>query len=155
MPPVHSPANLSTCTPPMRWRNQAGEDEKAVAMQDILQPLVHKAAVLGLRVNVARTGLCIGDPAELRLMADGQIGIYAPVRRRFLGVFPRRVLLHLGQLGPAASGVIGDAMQRGQHLRVRIVGLTPEHLSSANGPEVYISIWGDAQRLMPFVHAPA
>ena len=102
---------------------------------------------MGLRVNIARTGLCIGDPAELRLLADGQIGIFAPVRKRVLGIIPRRVLLHLGNLGPAAVAIIGEAIQQGQHLRVRIVGLTPEHLSSSAGPEVHISIWGDAARL--------
>ena len=118
-------------------------------MQDILQPIIHKAPVLGLRVNVARTGLCIGDPAELRLLEDGQIGIFAPVRKRLLGLIPRSVLLHLGHLGPQASAIIGDAIHHGHHLRVRIVGLTPEHLSPVAGPEVHISIWGDAQRLQP------
>lgn len=124
-------------------------------MQDIMQPLIHKAPVLGLKVNVTRTGLCIGDPAELHLLPDGQIGIYAPARQRFLGIIPRKVLLHLGQLGPAATAIIGEALQRKIHLRVRIVGLTPEHLSASTGPEVYISIWGDAQRLQPLLHAPA
>lgn len=116
-------------------------------MQDILQPIIHKAPVMGLRVNVTRTGLCINDPAELRLLTDGQIGIFAPVRKRFLGIIPWRSEAHLGHLGPAAVAIIGEAIQQGQHLRVRIVGLTPEHLSASTGPEVHISIWGDAARL--------
>ena len=116
-------------------------------MQDILQPIIHKAPVMGLRVNVARTGLCIGDMAEMRLLTDGQIGIFAQVRKRFLWVFSWRTEAHLGHLGPAAVAIIGDAMHQGQHLRVRIVGLTPEHLSTSAGPEVHISIWGDAARL--------
>lgn len=124
-------------------------------MQDIMQPLIHKAPVMGLRVNVTRTGLCIGDQAELRLLPDGQIGIYAPVRRRILGLIPRQVLLHLGQLGPQATAIIGEAMRHEMHLRVRIVGLTPEHLCGEAGPEIYISIWGDAQRLGAMVQALA
>ncbi len=116
-------------------------------MQDILQPIIHKAPVMGLLVNVTRTGLCIGDPAELRLLTDGHIGIFALARQRLLGIFPRKAMQHLGHLGPAAVAIIGEAMQQGQHLRVRIVGLTPEHLSASTGPEIHISVWGDALRL--------
>ena len=116
-------------------------------MQDILQPIIHKAPVMGLRVNVTRTGLRIGDAAQLHLLTDGQIGIFAKGRKRLLGIFPRKVLLHLGHLGPAAVAIIGGAIAQGQHLRVRIVALTPEHLSKEAGPEVHISIWGDALRL--------
>ena len=116
-------------------------------MQDMLQPLLHKAPVLGLRVNVNRTGLCIGDPAELHLLTDGQVGIFAPVRKRFLGLIPHQALLHLGQLSPSAGEIIAPALHYGHHLRVRIVGLTPEHLSQSSGPEVHISVWGDRSRL--------
>lgn len=121
--------------------------KRAGTMQDILQPIIHKAPVLGLRINIGRSGLCIGDMAELRQLDDGQIGIFAPVRKHLLGFIPWRAEAHLGQLGPAAVAIIGEAIQQGQHLRVRIVGLTPEHLSASTGPEVHISIWGDAARL--------
>ena len=109
-------------------------------MSDSLQPLIHKAPVHGLLVHVGRCGLCIGDPATLHLLEDGQIGIFAQVRRRVLG----RRLSQLGHLGPAGTTLLRPAVQRGQHLRVRIVGLTPEHLAA---PEVHISVWGEAAGL--------
>lgn len=33
-------------------------------MHDMLQPLIHKAQVHGLRIHVGRAGLCLGDTAE-------------------------------------------------------------------------------------------
>lgn len=113
-------------------------------MRHTLRPLIHKAPVLGLRVHVGRTGLCIGDPAALELLADGHIGIFALVRRRLLGLALRRSLLQIGHLGPTGATLLRPALERGQHLRVRIVGLTPEHLAA---PEVHISVWGDATGL--------
>lgn len=118
-------------------------------MQDNLQPLIHKAAVTGLRINVTRAGLCINDPAELHMLPDGQTGIFAMARQRFLGALRARSLLHLGNLGPTASSLIATALQDGRHLRVRIVGLTPEHLAPEGGAEVWISVWGDASGLTP------
>lgn len=123
-------------------------------MQDNLQPLIHKAAVLGLRINVTRTGLCINDPAELHLLPDGQIGIYALARKRFMGLLRPKSLLHLGNLGPAASALVLPALQDARHLRVRIVGLTPEHLSPETGAEVWVSVWGDAKGLVQRHPAP-
>lgn len=123
-------------------------------MQDNLQPLIHKAAVTGLRINVTRTGLCINDPAELHLLPDGQIGIYALARKRFLGLLRSKSLLHLGNLGPAASALILPALQDARHLRVRIVGLTPEHLAPETGAEVWISVWGDANSVTLFSSPP-
>jgi hypothetical protein len=123
-------------------------------MQDNLQPLIHKAAVTGLRVNVTRAGLCINDPAELHLLPDGQIGIFAQARKGFLGLFRPKALLHLGQLGPTASALIATAIQDARHLRVRIVGLTPEHLAPTTGAEVWISVWGDASGLTPLHLGP-
>jgi hypothetical protein len=116
-------------------------------MNDNLQPLLHKAPLQGLRVNINRAGLCIGDPVELVLMEDGQVGIFARVRKRFLGIIPHQGQAQLGELAPQAARMIAPALHHGQHLRVRIVGLTPEHLSDSAGPEVHISVWGDKARL--------
>lgn len=129
-------------------------------MQDTLQPLIHKAPVMGLRVNVTQARLCIGDTAALRLLTDGQIGIFAQASRRFLGSLRPKSLQHLGNLGPAGAAIIGQALQEGRHLRVRIVGLTPEHLAQDSGAEVWISVWGDASSLSPIhlgpnIHPPA
>jgi hypothetical protein len=124
-------------------------------MQDILQPLISKAQVVGLRVNVGKTGLCIGDTAHLEFLDDGQIGLFAHGQQHFLGVFPRRRLLHLGQLGPIASDILAEPLRREQHLRVRIVGLTPEHLSETRQPEVFVSVWGTLDKMTGVTPATA
>ncbi len=117
-------------------------------MHDLLQPLIHKAAVHNISVNVARTGLSIGDTAELIPLADGRIGVFARPFRRLFGLIPRRVRLLVGTLGPSATSLIAPAVERGESLRIRIVGLTPEHLAAApNGPEIHISVWGDPRHL--------
>lgn len=117
-------------------------------MQDILQPLITKAQIVGLRVNVGRTGLCIGDTAHLEILSDGHIGLFAKGYQRWLGLFSRRRLLHLGHLGPVASDILAEPLRKDMHLRVRIVGLTPEHLSATRQPEVFVSVWGTVDRLM-------
>ncbi len=122
--------------------------KKAAQMQDILQVLIHKAPVQGLLLHIGRSGLCIGDAAELQLQADGRIAIFAQAKRPLLGVLPRRSLRHLGFLGPAATAVMTDPLRHSDHLRVRIVGLTPEHLAPNGEAEVYISVWSNTHRLM-------
>lgn len=117
-------------------------------MYDLLQPLIHKAAVRDIVVHVARTGLSIGHEAEVHLLPDGRIGVFARLTRRFLGLIPRQVTVLIGVLGPHASALIAPAVERGEMLRVRIVGLTPEHLTAAgSGPEVHVSVWGDPRHI--------
>lgn len=117
-------------------------------MQDMLQPLIHKAAVHSISIDVARTGLSIGDTAELVALPDGRIGVFAHLQRRFLGLIPRKVTVLIGALGPHASELIAPVVERGEQLRVRIVGLTPEHLAvPPMGAEVHISVWGDPRHL--------
>ena len=117
-------------------------------MQDLLQPLIHKAAVHNIALNVARTGLSIGDPAELVPLPDGRIGVFALRHRRILGLIPHRVTVLIGTLGPHAAALIAPAVERGESLRIRIVGLTPEHLATPpHGAEVHISVWGDPRHI--------
>lgn len=122
-------------------------------MYDLLQPLIHKAAVHDIAVNVARTGLSIGSEAELHLLPDGRIGVFARLNRRFLGFIPRQVTVLIGVLGPQASALIIPAVERNELLRVRIVGLTPEHLTAPGfGPEVHVSVWGDPRHIAVWAH---
>ena len=117
-------------------------------MHDLLQPLIHKAAVRDIVVHVARTGLCIGAQAELHTLPDGRVGVFARLTRRFLGLIPRNLTLLIGVLGPQASALIAPAVERGEPLRVRIVGLTPEHLTAPGcSPEVHVSVWGDPRHV--------
>jgi len=117
-------------------------------MQDILQVLIHKAPVQELKLHIGKSGLCIGDAAELQLQTDGKIAIFAQAKRPLMGLLPRRSLRHLGQLDPAATAVMAEPLRHGDHLRVRIVGLTPEHLSPSGAAEVYISVWSNTHRLL-------
>lgn len=122
--------------------------KKGTQMQEMLQPLIHKAAVHSIAVNVARTGLSIGDAVALLPLPDGRIGVFARLRRRFLGIIPHQSTVMIGALGPHATALIAPAVERAELLRVRIVGLTPEHLAIAPmGAEVHISVWGDPRHL--------
>lgn len=121
-------------------------------MQDIYQPLLPKSRLVRLAVHVQRSGLCLGDAVTLGWLGDGGIGVFAPPRRKRLGLFLRRRPILLGQLEPEAAAIVAPALAAEEPLRVRIVGLNPEHLAGEAGPEVHISVWGDArhvQRITP------
>lgn len=117
-------------------------------MQDVILPLIRKAELIRLQVNVTRAGLSIGDVAELRLIDADQIAVFAEIRSYWLGLIPHRGWRMLGLLGPAASAMILPSLHHGDHLRVRIVGLTPEHLASSGVAEVHVSVWGDPARIL-------
>jgi len=115
-------------------------------MQDPMQPILPMTRLIDLQVNVARTGLSIGDTAAAFVDDAGRVGIAAPVQRYLLGLIPRRPLRLLGYLTPAAADLVAPAMRAGEPFRIRIVGLTPEHLGPE--PQVDVSIWGDPRRLL-------
>ena len=110
-------------------------------------PILAKTPVLGLAVHVGRSGLCIGDRAELSLTAEGQVSISANVRCRYLGLVPYHRDARLGHLGPVVARILAPTLAKGYPLRVRIVGITPEHLCGATGPEIHVSVWGDPLRV--------
>ena len=123
-------------------------------MSDSKLPLIHKVPVEGLLINVARAGLVIGDKAEIDRLPDGRIGVYARVRKPFLGVFPRRRTVLIGHLGPSVEDILSPSLSHGDSLRIRVIDLTPEHLSNGFPPEIYISVWGDPRHLTQTVGAP-
>jgi hypothetical protein len=112
-------------------------------MQDILQPIIHKTSVQGLQVNVASSGLSIGDSARLERLVDGRIGIFAQAKRWRFGVFPHRGNTLIGSLSDESAARISDALDSGGTLRTRIVGLTPEHLMLDGHASVDVSVWGN------------
>jgi hypothetical protein len=126
---------------------------KGQPMSDAKLPLIHKAPVEGIAVHVARTGLSIGDAAWLDRMSDGRIGVFAQVRKMLFGLIPRHRSALLGHLGPVAEEIVAPSLAHGDDLRVRIIDLTPEHLSNGYPPEVYISVWGDPRHLQPVLEA--
>lgn len=115
-------------------------------MRDPQQPLLAMTQLVDLQVQVAGTGLSIGDTAEAHPLPDGRIGIFAPVQRYRLGILPHRPLRLLGLLAPSAAALIAPALAAGEPFRIRIVGLTPEHIGPE--PEIHVSIWGDPKRLL-------
>lgn len=114
-------------------------------MQHLYQPIIHKASLMGLALHVGRSGLCLNDTAELVPMAEGRVGVLALQPRRWLGLIPRVRRLYLGHLGPQAAALIGPRLERGEQLRVRIVGLTPEHLAAGAEPEIHVSVWSNGR----------
>lgn len=111
-------------------------------MQGIIEPIIHKAAVTNLQRPLRNAGLSLGDACELHLDADGRIAVYVHILRRSF-LFRRRRLALIGYLAARTTPLIGPALQRGDPLRVRLVGLTPEHLASSGTPEMHISVWGN------------
>lgn len=135
---------------PWRQNKTAGRTANgADQMRDTKQPLIHKAPVHGLRVHVGRAGLSIGDGADLARLPEGGIGIFATVRHPFLGLIPIRRRACIGHLGPVAEALVAPSVDEGDPLRVRIVGVNPEHLAREAPPEVHISVWGDPRHLTP------
>ena len=116
-------------------------------MTDSKLPLIHKAPVEGIRVNVARAGLVIGDTAAIDRLPDGRIGVFARVRKPYLGVIPHRQTVLIGHLGPSVEDILAPSLSHGDALRIRVIDLTPEHLSNGFPPEIYISVWGDPRHL--------
>lgn len=104
--------------------------------------LLAKAKLHDVRLHIGRSGLSLGDAVELALDAQGKVIVRARVQERVLGVFRRTRCRTLGHLGPAVDRFLAPLVETEQALRVRVVGLTPEHLSASADPEVFVSIWG-------------
>lgn len=113
-------------------------------MQGIIEPIIHKAAVIDLKHPLRNAGLSIGDAGELHLGDDGRIAVYATILKRSF-LIRRRMLVAIGYLGAQANALLGPALRRGDPLRVRLVGLTPEHLATNGKPEMFISVWGNTR----------
>ena len=111
-----------------------------------MQHLITKAQIIGITLGVAKAGLCLGDTAYLKLTADGHIALFAQGRQSWFGLYTRRPWLQLGHLGPIATDLLGEHLRRNLRLRVRIVSLTPAHLSKSQHPEVSVSVWGAIDR---------
>ena len=104
--------------------------------------LLAKAKVHDVRLHIGRSGLSLGDAVKLALNDQGKVIVRAMVHERIFGVFRRRRCRTLGHLGPAVDRLLGPLIETEHALRVRVVGLTPEHLSATTDPEVFVSVWG-------------
>ena len=110
-------------------------------MPQALVPLIHKAKVQGLLVQVARSGLSLGDEAHAVQLEDGRIGILARIRVRILGLIPVQRDRLIGHFGPQATDLIRPEFDRAEGMRLRVVGVTPEFMAGPEGPEVHVSVW--------------
>ena len=107
-----------------------------------LGPILGKARLHDVRVHIGRSGLCLNDPALLRVTPEGRVEVLARMRRRLL-LLPLWRCQVLGELGPRATAMLAPWLEEAEPLRLRIVGLTLEHIAA---PEVFVSVWGE-QRL--------
>ncbi|MDQ2066537.1 hypothetical protein Q9295_09135 [Xinfangfangia sp. CPCC 101601] len=120
-------------------------------MRDIIEPILPQVPVEGIALHIGRSRLSMGDAVVPRLMADGQVGLWARVVRPWMGIIPVWRDGFIGQLGPVASEILAPAIEAGQKMRLRVVMLTPEHLAGDGQPEIHVSIWGDPKLLVPFL----
>lgn len=104
-------------------------------------PVIHKAPLEDLSIHVARSGIAPGDAAEAWPMADGTIAVIARIRAPLLGIIPWRRRRIIGQFGEAATLQLMPELDRGEELRLRVVGVTPEFLAGPAGAEVSVSVW--------------
>ncbi|GHC17717.1 MULTISPECIES: hypothetical protein [Gemmobacter] len=117
-------------------------------------PILHKTRVHGLALHVGRSGLCLNDTVHLHPADDGRLMVTASVRRHILGLIPHRRQVTLGHLGPRAATTLAPWLAAPDGLRLRIVGLTPEHLAGPEGAEVHVSVWGEPLPPPAYVPAP-
>ncbi|MCF8511905.1 MAG: hypothetical protein K9G43_10685, partial [Rhodobacteraceae bacterium] len=91
---VHDPAETGglgrrDCAGTASWRLQRIHPRGVIApmsperppMIESLHPVLPKTPILGLRVHVGRSGICIGDPATLLLTETGEVALMAVVKR--------------------------------------------------------------------------
>src|SRR5690606_27988007 len=110
---------------------------KGFPMAERLDPILPQVPVEGIAVHIAKSGIGMGDTAQAVLMPDGRVGVYALVKKRWLGLFSTRKLGYLGHMGPIPEQVLAPALAEGVSMRLRIVVLTPEHLATNGPPEIY------------------
>jgi hypothetical protein len=110
-------------------------------MSQALLPLLHKAKVQGLLIHVAKSGLSLGDEVQAVELGDGRIGILARVRAPVLGLIPLQRQKVIGHFGPQATDLIRPELDRGEGMRLRVVGVTPEFMAGPSGAEVHVSVW--------------
>ena len=85
--------------------------------------------------------MALGDEVQAHPTEDGRIAVLAQVRSPLLGLIPRRRTRMIGHFGPQATKLLRPELERGDGLRLRIVGLTPEFLAGPQGAEVHVSVW--------------
>ena len=105
-----------------------------------MQLLLDQVAVL-LSGPLHADHLAPGTEARLVASMAGMV-VMVFVVQRFFWIWPRRVWRPLGLLPDEATMALEPALREGYALRLRIVNVTPSHLSRDGSPHVHVSIWG-------------
>lgn len=105
-----------------------------------MQLLLDQVAVL-LSGQLRIDHLAPGTEAQLVASAAGMVVMVFVVQRVFW-IWPRRVWRPIGLLPDEATMALEPAILEGYALRLRIVNVTPAHLSQDGASHVHVSIWG-------------
>ena len=106
-------------------------------------PIVHKAAVEQLSVSPSQLRLNIGDPAELSLGESGEVTVSVTRQKRDLLLRRKTRSVKLGLLEAAAAARVTAALRAGEPVRVRIVNISPAHLTADRTESVHVSVWAE------------
>ena len=105
-----------------------------------MQLLLDQVAVL-LSGQIHIDHLAPGTEARLFASAAGMV-VMVFVVQRFFWIWPRRVWRPIGLLPDAATMALEPAILEGYALRLRIVNVTPSHLSRDGAAHVHVTVWG-------------
>ena len=103
---------------------------------------IWKTKVYDLKIDVAKTNLCIGDDLEIDVDAKGVLELFyfkeIEFINRFLG---RKKPKRLKALSSEDSENLSQKLKKAHKIRVRVVGISPKHLSNNKYNEVHVSVW--------------
>ena len=104
--------------------------------------IFEKTEVYDLKIDVAKTNLCIGDDLEIDVDAKGALGLFYFKKigfiNRFLG---RKKSKRLGSLSSEDSKNLSQKLKKAHKIRVRVVDIRPKHLSKNKYDEIHVSVW--------------
>ena len=104
--------------------------------------IFEKTKVYDLKIDVAKTNLCIGDDLEIDVDAKGVLELFyfkeIGFINRFLG---RKKSKRLGSLSSEDSKNLSQKLKKAHKIRVRVVDIRPKHLSKNKYDEVHVSVW--------------
>ena len=105
-----------------------------------MQLLLDQVAVL-LSGQIHIDHLAPGTEARLVASAAGMV-VMVFVVQRFFWIWPRRVWRPIGLLPDEATMALEPAILEGYALCLRIVNVTPSHLSRDGAAHVHVTVWG-------------
>jgi|SRR6056297_3358792 len=107
-----------------------------------MQALIYKTELI---VNRAPAWLSPNDPVKLSLSADQTVAVYARPPTRWKALFRGLRPVRIGTLEEQVAQLIMPVLHSEASLRVRVVGVTPTHLSSNGRAQISVSVWADGR----------